>query len=118
MNRIIIDYIKLNKSLENLEKNHPSRIHGDIDLLSANIKDNLFNHLYWDELIVDIDNERKRITIWWKDIEWFVYAIYDQEQKPTTSEKMYNQIIQSIKQAKQFWFYENVFKETEDKNND
>lgn len=114
VNTICINYKELNIALNELEENYPSRIYWDIDLLRANIKDKLFNSLSWDNLIFEIDDTKKIALLWWKEIEWSVYAISDFDRKPTSSEKMYEQIIKAEEQAKRLWFYEKVFKEDKD----
>jgi len=112
MKTIKINYQELKGSIEQLEKDYPSRMHWDIDLLRANIKYNLFESLSWDNLIVEIDEEKKEALIGWKQIKWDVYALYNTNKpEPTSSEKMYKQIIEAEEQAKRFWFYEKVFKE-------
>lgn len=114
MKTININYKELKNSIEQLEKDYPSRMHWDIDLLRANIKYNLFESLSWDNLIVEIDDEKKEALIWWKQIEWEVCAICDYDKDPTSSEMIYEQIIKAQEQAKQLWFYEKVFKESEE----
>ena len=109
-NAIIINYKKLNDTLTQLENIYPSRIHTDIDLLSANIRDNLFSSLAWDNITISIDDENMSTFISWKEIEWFVYAIYNHRENPTASKKMYKQIRKAEEQARQLWIYEKVFK--------
>jgi len=118
MKTININYSELKGSIEQLEKDYPSRMHWNVDLLRANIKYNLFESLEWDNLVVEIDDENKKALIWWKEIEGDVYALYNtNEEEPTTSEKMYEQIINAEEQAKELWFYEKVFKESDNNNN-
>lgn len=111
---IWVDYKELNINLNELEKFYPSRIYWDIDLLRANIEDKLFNQLSWNNLIFEIDDVKKMALLWWKEIEWSVYAFPDLYKEPTSSEKMYEQIINAEEEAKKLWFYEKVFKESKD----
>lgn len=114
---ININYQELNKSLYQLKEDYPSRMHGNIDLLRANIRDHLLDFLVWDNFIVTIDDEKKEALIWWKEIEWDIYAIYNHRLNPTTSQKMYEQILEAKEQAKKLWIYEKVFTESNDNEN-
>jgi len=117
METISINYKELKDTLESLDKSYPSRIYWQIDLLKANINDKLIKFLSWDNIFFEIDNENKLALLWWKEIEWSVYAICDFEKKPTSSEKMYEQIIKAKEQAKRLWIYEKVFIESNDEKN-
>ncbi len=116
MRTIEINYKELNNSLNQLKETYPSRLHGNVDLLRANIRDHLFDSLSWDNLCFNVDDWEKKAFIWWKEVIWHVYAIYNHKKNPTSSEKMYEQIIDAEEQAKQLWFYEKVFKESEEQN--
>lgn len=115
---ININYSELNKSLSKLKEDYPSRMHGNIDLLRANIRDHLYNFLTWDNFIVTIDNEKKEALIWWKKIEWNIYAIYNHRLNPTTSQKMYEQILDAEEQAKKLWIYEKIFNKDDENKDD
>lgn len=118
MKQISIDYKELDNTLKELDIVYPSRIYWDLDLLKANINDKLFVFLSWDKMFFEIDNENKKVLLWWKEIEWTVYAICDLEKKPSSSEQMFEQIIKAEKQAKKLWIYERIFTETESDGND
>ena len=118
MKQISINYKELDNTLKELDIVYPSRIYWDLDLFKANIKDKLFDFLSWDKMLFEIDNENKKVLLWWKEIEWSVYAICDLEKKSSSSEQMFEQIIKAKEQAKKLWIYERIFTETESDGND
>lgn len=111
---ICVNYNELNIALNKIEEDYPSRIYWDIDLFRANINEKLLSSLQWNNIVFEIDDTNKIALLWWKEIEGSVYAFPDFDKSPTTSEKMYYQIINAIEQAKELWFYEKAFKESEE----
>lgn len=109
MRTITINYKELTESLAKLERDYPSRMHGHIDLLRANIRDNLMQFLSGDTLTVELDDSLGMAYINGKPIVGHVYAIYDHSKNPTSAEKIYEQILEAMKSAKQLGFDENVF---------
>ena len=109
MRTVTINYKELTDSLAKLEEDYPSRMHGDIDLLRANIKYHFTQFLSNDLLSVELDETTVSAKIDGKPIMGDVYAIYDHSKNPTSSEIMYEQIMGSMRSAKQLGFYERVF---------
>lgn len=109
MRTIKINYKELTESLTKLEEDYPSRMHGHIDLLRANFKYNLTQFLSGDILTVELDDSIRKAYINGKPIVGDVYAIFDTSKDLTSAEKIYEQILEAMKSAKQLGFYENVF---------
>jgi hypothetical protein len=109
METFTINYKELSDVLDKLEEDHPSRMYGHIDLLRANIKDHLTQFLLHDTLTVELDSGCGQAYIDGKPITGPVYAICDLDKKPSSSEKLYEQIIKAKKEAEKLGIYERVF---------
>lgn len=109
MRTITINYKELTDALSKLEEDYPSRMHGHIDLLRANIKYHLMQFLSGNILTVELDDNNRKAYINGKPIAGDVYAIYDTSKNPTSAEKIYEQILEAMKSAKLLGFNEKVF---------
>jgi len=110
MKTVTINYKELTDALAQLDIDYPSRIHGHIDLLRANIKYHLKDFLSGDLLTVELDDGKEWAYIGGSPISGDVYALYNtNEKEPATAEKMYEQILKAQKEAERLGIYDRVF---------
>lgn len=115
METITINFKELTDAIAKLEEDHPSRMHGHIDLLRTNLKYNLTQFLSSNILTVELDDKTKTAFIGGKPITGDVYALYNtNEKEPAISEKMYEQIQKAKKEAERLGIYERVFGKVEE----
>ena len=109
MKTVTVNYKELTDALSKLEEDYPSRMYEHIVLLGANIKYHLMQFLSGNILIVELDDSIRVAYINGVPISGAVYGFPDFDKNPTSSEIMYEQILEAMKSAKQLGFYENVF---------
>lgn len=112
----LINTSKIKSYLSELNKLDSDRVLCWLDLLLENIQNNLFNIIQNDKIMVEIDHQKKEVTLLWEELPIENRKIIFDTEK--NSESIYNTFTFAIDYAVQEERGENMIKEIQSKEND